>query len=357
MKIKKLECWNQKLSLNEPYAIAYETINYSYNVFLRAITDNGFIGWGCAAPDKGVTNETHETVQTAFTNSIEPILKGSNPFHYAAIHEELKKELATQPSAQAMADMLLYDLIAQKAGVPLYMLLGGFREFIPTSITIGILPLDETIDKAKHYVKKGFSILKIKGGKDLEIDIDRVHKIREIFGKTIEIRFDANQGYTAEEAIQFISRTSQDGIELLEQPISKNEEHLLGKVSQNISVPVMADESIMNLKDVFRLTRNDLTDMINIKLMKVGGITEALHINSVARAAGVEVMVGCMDESSLSISAGLHFALARPNIVYADLDSFFEISDDPFKGLFILHNGTLYPRNRNGIGVISKSVK
>jgi L-alanine-DL-glutamate epimerase-like enolase superfamily enzyme len=95
----------------------------------------------------------------------------------------------------------------------------------------------------------------------------------------------------------------------------------------------------------------------SIKLMKVGGITEALHINSVARAAGVEVMVGCMDECSLSISAGLHFALARPNIIYADLDSFFEISDDPFKGLFILRNGTLYPRNRNGIGVISKSVK
>ena len=354
MKIKRLECWYQKLILKQPYTIAYETIESSYNVFLKISTNTKITGWGCAAPDKEVSNETYESVCTAVGSYIEPILKGSNPFHYASTIERLKEHLKNQPSALAMADMVLYDLIAQKAGVPLYMFLGGFRRCIPTSITIGILTVEETLKQALYYAKNGFTIIKIKGGRNLEEDIERVQKTREILGEHVGIRFDANQGYTVKEAIQFIKKTQHSGIELLEQPTSKKNDEFLGQVTKNVQVPVMADESIMNLKDVFRLTSHDLTDMINIKLMKVGGISESLHINSVARAAGVEVMVGCMDECSLGISAGLHFACSRPNIAFADLDSFFEIIDDPFHGIFTLKNGVLYPTKKYGLGVGKK---
>jgi L-alanine-DL-glutamate epimerase-like enolase superfamily enzyme len=266
------------------------------------------------------------------------------------IMEQLKGAMPHSPSALAMVDMLLYDIVAKQAGVPLYHYLGGYRDHIATSITISIMPVTQTLERVARHIKNGFRILKIKGGLNVEEDIEKVIKVREQAGKHIEIRFDANQGYSVEDAIRFVEQTRQACVEILEQPSPKDKTEQMGRISRHIPIPVMADESLMNLKDVFRLTRNDLIDMINIKLMKVGGISEAMHINSVARAAGVEAMVGCMDESALAIAAGLHFALARLNIQYADLDGYLDLADDPAHDTVILRNGILYPQQRPGLG-------
>ncbi len=350
MKITSLECWLLELPLSEPYEVAYGKIDHSANVVAKISTDAGLTGWGCGAPDFKVTGETAQSVFQDFNQTIEPWLKGMNPFRYTLIDRELQQFLPKSPTARCIADMAIFDIMAKKAGVPLHFLLGGFRENIPTSITIGILPVEATLEKAKEFLAKGFFILKIKGGHNVEEDIEKMIKLRELTGPSIALRFDANQGYSVGQAVHFIRETMSVGIELLEQPTISTATEQLGEVSSRVSVPIMADESLLNLKDVFHLTSNNWTDLINIKLMKTGGITEAMHINSVAKAAGVEVMVGCMDETALGISAGLHFALSRPNIRYADLDGHFDILDDPFDGTVILKSGVLWPTEKNGLG-------
>lgn len=350
MKIKESEAWVVQMKLSEPYTIAYETIDKADNVFIRIRTHTGITGFGCAAPDPEVTGETSKSVMHQFRHVIEPALYGADPLRYVHLMEKLKRQIPEAPSALAMVDMALYDIMAKRAELPVYKLLGGYRSQIRTSITIGIMPVRETINKALEYKGKGFTILKIKGGRNVDEDVERIIRVREVVGKEIKIRFDANQGYSVEDAIRFFKETEKARVELLEQPTRKNEMEMMGVVCKKVAIPVMADESLMNLRDVFRMAKRELTDMINIKLMKVGGISEALHINSVARAAGFEVMVGCMDESELGISAGLHFALARPNVIYADLDGHLDLVDDPARGSVILKEGVLYPKNIPGLG-------
>jgi L-alanine-DL-glutamate epimerase-like enolase superfamily enzyme len=350
MKIKKLQIQQISLPITEPYTIAYETISETVNIFLRIETNTGLIGYGCAAPDLQVTNETPETVTKVFNETIVPAAKGTDPLRMAKLLDTLRPHFKTDPSAMAMLDMALHDILGKAAGIPLYKLLGGFRDRMKTSITIGILPLNDTLFKAREFVDRGFTALKIKGGKDVDEDIERIIKVREAVGKNIELRFDANQGYSVEQSLRLVRETRKAKLELIEQPTPKEQAEQLGRVTSKVHIPVMADESLMSLRDAFRLARSYLVDTVNIKLMKVGGIAEASQINAVAKSANLEAMVGCMDESALSIAAGLHFALAKPNVIYADLDGHLDLIGDPAEGAVILKKGILYTTEKPGLG-------
>jgi len=337
MKITTIETWSVSLKLKEPYTIAYNTYDSAINVFVRIETNQGIIGYGCAAPDEHVTGETPETILQTIKDVVYPHLKSSDPLRSAMLLERLKNLINTQPTALAAVDMALNDIIGKVSQLPLWKLLGGFRNRIKTSITIGILSEEETVKRAKERIKQGFKSIKLKGGLDVESDIARVLKVREAVGKNIELRFDANQGFTVEQSLMFVENIRKANLELFEQPTPKGQPDLLGRVTSSVAIPIMADESLMTLRDAFRLARRDLADMVNVKLMKVGGIAEALQINAVARAA-------------VAIAAGLHFALARPNVAYADLDGHLDLIDDPTDGAVILRNGILYPSNKPGLG-------
>lgn len=350
MKITEMEVWPVVMGLREPYTIAYETVTQVTNIFLRMETSQGPTGCGCAAPDEKITGETPESVLKSLGDIAYPAIKGSDPCRPAMIMERLKQKMLLRPSALAAVDMALYDIMGKSANLPVWKLLGGFRDRMRTSITIGILPVKDTVKRARERVSEGFRCLKLKGGLDVDSDIERVCRVREALGGSIEIRFDANQGFTVEQTLRFVEGTRNAKLELIEQPTPKNEIDLLGRITSAVPIPVMADESLMNLREAFRIARRSLADMVNIKLMKVGGMSEAVLINAVARSAGLETMVGCMDEASLSIAAGLHFALASPNVAYADLDGHLDLLGDPSAGAVVLRDGLLFPTKDPGLG-------
>ncbi len=354
MRIERVEAWAVRMRLEEPYAIAYERVEEATNVYLRLVAGR-FAGIGCAAPDEAVTGETADSVEVALAEVAEPVLAGADPLRWGAVLEELRRPLAKQPAARAAVDMALLDLLGRICDRPLWQLLGGFRDRIETSVTIGILPEAETVEAARAWAGRGFRCLKLKGGADVESDIARVLRVREAVGESAEIRFDANQGYSLEDSLRFVAGTKPVRLELLEQPTARGEPDLLGRVTAGVDIPVMADESLVTLRDAFRLAGRDLVDMVNVKLMKVGGIAQALHVNSVARAARMETMVGCMDESEASIAAGLAFALSQPNVAYADLDGHLGLVGDPAAGSLDLREGMLYAPRAAGLGVTLRS--
>jgi L-alanine-DL-glutamate epimerase-like enolase superfamily enzyme len=351
MKITKVEAWEVSMPLAEPYTIAYETVYTTTNIFLCVETTQGISGFGCAAPDYLLTGETANSVIRTLKEVITPSIKGSDPLRPVMLIERLKPKTENQSSALAALDMALFDILGKAGNLPLWRLLGGFRNRMKTSVTIGIMPEKETVEHAMDWVSQGFKCLKLKGGIHVDSDIDRVLRVREAVGYGIELRFDANQGFSVEDSLKFVEDTRSARLELIEQPTPRGEPDLLRRVTNGVSIPVMADESLMNLRDAFRIARRGLADMVNVKLMKVGGIAEALQITAVARSAGLEVMVGCMDEAALAIAAGLHFALSRPNVVYADLDGHLGLVRDPSKGAVILRDGFLFPTNRPGLGL------
>ncbi len=355
MKIISSTCWVEHFPLKQDYLLEEDRSKAVWdNVFLTLETDEGLTGWGMASPEPQITGEDAADVLQSYHSHISPCMHGENPFYYSRIYENLREAIPAEASALAMAEMALYDLMAQKAGVPLYMFLGGYREKIITSMTIGIMDDVHVLSRADLLLQKGVQSIKLKGGQDVDRDVRIVNLLRKKAGPSIALSFDANQGFNLIEAAHFIRNVKKAGLEIIEQPTSSEltfQWHLLRQEGQ---IPIMADESLRVLSDSFALTSRQSVDFLNIKLMKVGGITPALQINSSARSANVRCMMGCMNESSLGATAGLHVALARPNISHADLDSWMNLERDLFDDLIRLENGYLIPNQQPGIGVLKK---
>ena len=352
MRITGIDLVPLKLRLEHPYRIAYQVVSESRLLFLRIRTAEGIDGCGCAAPEEEITGESFEAARDFLDSEARDILTGSDPLRRVLLMKRLYTLSPATPSARAAVETALIDLLGRKVDLPVWRIFGGYRRGIETSITIGISSLETTLAEARDLIARGFGILKLKGGLSPEEDAEKLNRIREIIGPQRRLRFDANQGYSVAEARRLLQLAAPAQIEILEQPTPRGEPHLLGHLTGSESTPVMADESLQTLFEAFHLARNELVDMVNIKLMKVGGFGAATRIDAVARAAGIESMVGCMDEPAIGIAASLHFCLAHENVEYADLDGYLDLKDDPSAGSVRLRRGILYPSDSPGFGPI-----
>jgi L-Ala-D/L-Glu epimerase len=327
------------LRLATPFRIS-RGVQLDVNNVLVRLEWEGLVGLGEAAP-KSYYGETPAGALAALAQL--RLCLGDDPLAIEDIMEAMDHALHANPAAKAAVDMALYDLAGQRLGVPVYRLFGLSAARTPhTSYTISLDTPDEMARRAAEA--REYPILKIKLGTPDDLAI--VQAIREVTDATL--RVDANAAWTPKEAIARINALAPYDIEFFEQPVARGDLEGLRLVRENVPVPIIADESCVSLEDVARVA--GCVDGINIKLMKCGGLHHALKMIHAARAHHLRVMIGCMIESSIAITAAAHLT---PLVDYADLDGALLLADDPYEGVS-LPGGKIVLPERPGLGVRSR---
>ncbi|MGV8147162.1 MAG: dipeptide epimerase [Alkaliphilus sp.] len=353
MKITAIELKSMKIPLKKPFKTALREVNFAEGVVVIIKTNGGQVGYGEAVPSSKVTGDTMGSIIGAIKVDIERLLIGQNIENLENIMFILDKIVVRNTSAKAAIDMAIYDLFGKLYNTPIYKILGGYRDRIKTDITISVNEPCEMKEDALNFVKEGFAVLKMKVGTDEKKDLARVKAVREAIGRNVKIRLDANQGWTPKEAIRIIRKLEDANmdIELVEQPVKAWDLEGMKYVTDNVNTLIMADESIFSPYDALRILSIRAADLINIKLMKCGGIHNALKIVAIAESCGVECMLGCMIESKLSVTAAVHLAGAKRNITRFDLDSVLLLAEDPVIGGVEKRGDTLILADKPGLGV------
>jgi L-alanine-DL-glutamate epimerase-like enolase superfamily enzyme len=352
MKITKITTWKADLVNTKPYTIAFKTVDEVINAFVEITLENGTTGIGAGCPSEYVTKEPLESTIATLQEKNLQYLVGRDISEINQLIFETNQKFPKNPAVCAAVDIALHDAFTKFLNVPLVKYLGEKIKSMPTSNTIGIKNVADTLKEAEEYGQRGFKILKVKLGKDLSEDIERLVKLREKFGKKFVIRIDANQGYTSEQTIEFYNKTKDLDIELIEQPLEAKNIAGLKQLPEEIRKVIAADESLLSPKSALELVKPPrAAGIFNIKLMKCGGISNALKIADIALQEGIDLFWGCNDESIVSITAALHVAFACSNTRYIDLDGSLDLGKDVVKGGFILNDGVMSCSNKPGLGV------
>ena len=348
-KITKVNVYYYDLSLLEPFKISIAEMKEALNVLVCLHTDQGITGWGEAAPFPALTGDTQAT-SIAAAKDLAELVTGQDALNYVKIINAINSFIPHNPSIKAAFDMALFDILGKVADLPLYKLLGGAKNSFETDLTISLHTPEETAIRGLDAVKKGFRTIKAKVGASMESDIARIKALREAIGPEINIRIDANQAWSVPDAIRILDRLTEYNIQLVEQPVPAWDLDGLKQVRQSVKIPVMADEALFSPADALKIIKAEAADYLNIKLMKAGGILSSLKIAFLGEAAGLSCMVGCMNESNLSISAGAHLHASQSNIIFADLDTSFFLKTDPVIGGIKINNGMVTLPEQPGIG-------
>ena len=351
-KIKDIKVWDADLGNTKPYTIAFKTVDQVRNAFVEITLDNGITGIGSGNPSEYVVGESFTQCLEALQEKNLDFLADRDIREFNQLTFEVWQKFPKNPSARAALDIALHDAFTKLLGIPLVKFLGQKIKSLPTSNTIGIKNVEETLREAQDFVRQGFKILKVKLGKDLAEDIERMIKLRETFGKKIIIRIDANQGYSIDQTVEFYRRTKDLDIELIEQPLPAKAVAEMKSLPDEIKRKIAADESLITPKNALELIKPPFAaGIFNIKLMKCGGVAQGLKIADIALHEGVDLFWGCNDESIVSITAALHAAFACPNTRYIDLDGSLDLGNDVVRDGFILKDGVMSCSDKPGLGV------
>lgn len=324
MKITGIEIGKLRVPLHTPFKTALRTVEHMEDVVVVLHTDTGHRGFGSAPATAVITGETHGSIIEAIRTVIMPAIEGESVQNLNHIVDLIQGSMFTNYSAKAAMEVAVYDLFAQSFDAPLYKILGGGEPVLSTDITISVDYIDKMVKDAVDAVDRGFDTLKIKVGKDLSLDVERVKAIYAAVSDRALLRLDANQGWTSKQTVSALRELESSGVELefIEQPVRGDDVEGMKYVTERVSTPVMADESTFGPREVIDLIQMRGADIINIKLMKTGGISNAIKIADIATVYDVKCMMGCMLETSIGVSAAAHVAVAKSHsITRVDLDA------------------------------------
>jgi o-succinylbenzoate synthase len=353
MKITKVRLGRISVPLRTPFKTALRSVSSVEDVIVEIHTDCGAVGYGEAPPTGAITGDTTGAIIGAIQDHIGKSIIGRDVDEFEDLLQIVQKCIVGNSSAKAAVDMALWDLYGQLYNIPVYKLLGGAKKQIITDITISVNDPDIMVKDALTALDRGYDCLKMKVGVNPKLDVERLSAVRNAVGKDVVIRIDANQAWQPKEAVRILNKMQEQGldIELVEQPVKAHDFEGLKYVTDRSYVPVLADEAVFSPEDAMTIMKMGAADLVNIKLMKCGGIYNALKIASAAEVFGVECMIGCMLEAKISVNAAIHLACAKNIITKVDLDGPVLCSEDPILGGAVFNEKLITVSNEPGLGI------
>ena len=352
MKIQDIKIGKINTPLRQPYKVGKRFLNFSDEIVIKMVTDTGEVGYGSASPTPFITGETESSIIGAI-KYIKPEIIGLDIDNIEEIMKVIHSSIHGNNSAKAAIDVAIYDLLCKKYGVPLYKFLGGYRTSLTTDLTISNDTVEQMVTKSLEAVMAGYTCLKVKIGNDRARDIERVKAVRKAVRRGIKIRVDANQGWSPKEAVSTIRKFEDMGldIEFVEQPVNAWDIDGLKYVTDNVETKILADEAVFGPSDAFKIIEKRAADLISIKLMKCGGINNAIKIYNMAENMGIRCMMGCMLESRIGITAATSFAASKSNMIKADLDTMLLFEHDAVIGGACITGNTITLNDSPGLGI------
>jgi L-alanine-DL-glutamate epimerase-like enolase superfamily enzyme len=348
MQITRAEVIPAELKIRRPVRLAgIPAFQQVTAIFVRLETRQGQSAWGCTVAQPDLTGEKPGEVLRACRDCAD-LVADLHPLNLEFALAELATRSQAPASALCAFDLAFHDLLSLAAGLPLYRLLGGYRDRIQTSATIPLAPLDESVELACERARGGFRLLKVKGGLDPAADVARIQAIRRALPEH-HLRLDADGGYTVRQALD-VARALQGSLEMLEQPTPAADLPGLRQVKEFGHLPMLADQSLSGPESALQLAAQRIVDGFCIKLASCGGLRCARQIDAIARAGKIASMVSCFIEPALLIGAGLSLALSSPNVAYADLDGCLDLLNDPSLPGWHLEEGWLVAAEAPGLG-------
>jgi L-alanine-DL-glutamate epimerase-like enolase superfamily enzyme len=339
------------IPLLEPFTISTGSVSEARNVLITVTLRDGSIGYGECAPFPPSTGESQETALAA-ARGCAALIEEKDAANWRILSRLMHSIYFSQATARAGIEMAILDALTHSYSIPLYIFFGGTGTTVETDMSIPMVTPEHAYELAKDIVARGITSIKIKVGGDLRDDVARVEAVREA-APGLGLTLDANQGYTANEALLCLEALDDRDIRplMMEQPVHKEDYEGLRYVTQHTTVPIAADESAYSAANVAHLIAMEASNVINIKLMKCGFV-EALDIAAVCRATHTQLMIGAMMESRLATSAAAHFVAGLGGFRYIDLDTPMLLAEDPFKGGYEQRGG-IYDVSgvKDGLGI------